>query len=55
MAALASRYQREVGELTRQLRTLPPGERSIVRAHANVKESCANEIVRKLRTHGVIA
>lgn len=52
---LQRRYQREVGELGRAARGLPPAERALNRTHANVKESCANELGRLLLAHGVAA
>jgi hypothetical protein len=53
--ALMQRYQREVGDLTRAQRTLPPAERALSRTHANVKEACASELGRLLRAHGALA
>lgn len=55
VAALKRRYQSEVSELTRAARGLPPSERALSRVHVNVKEACANELDRLLRTHGVTA
>lgn len=54
IAALMRRYQGEVTDLGRAARTAPPAERPLLRTHANVKESCANELARILRRHGVI-
>ncbi len=49
--AMIRRCHGDVSDLTRKMRTLPPGERAIVRVHANVKEALANELRRLLDRH----
>lgn len=55
VGAIARRYLGEVYELTRAQRTLPPAERALSKTHANVKEACANELLRLMHTHGLTA
>ena len=51
--AMIQRYRGEVRDLVSTARTLPPGERTAANTHANVKESCANELSRLMDRYGV--
>jgi hypothetical protein len=55
IAEMARRYDKEVGELKRSLKSLPTTERLIAQTHANVKEAAASELRRIMLRCGVKA